>query len=88
MTNTDKIIHPKYPLLSWLRIIGNAFFIVGYAVILFNSVQVGIYCRLFGNVVSFPYFYKVKMWDMMTIRTFFAVIELVKLIQILFFGGQ
>lgn len=88
MTNTDKIIHPKYPLLSWLRIIGNAFFIVGYAVILFNSVQVGIYCRLFGNVVSFPYFYKVKMWDMMTIRTFFAVIELVKLIQILFFGGH
>ena len=88
MTNTDKIIHPKYPLLSWLRIIGNAFFIVGYAVILFNSVQVGIYCRLFGNVVSFPYFYKVKMWDMMTIRTFFAVIELAKLIQILFFGGH
>jgi hypothetical protein len=88
MTNTDKIIHPKYPLLSWLRIIGNSFFIVGYAVILFNSVQVGIYCRLFGNVVSFPYFYKVKMWDMMTIRTFFAVIELVKLIQILFFGGH
>jgi len=88
MTNTDKIIHPKYPLLSGLRIIGNAFFIVGYAVILFNSVQVGIYCRLFGNVVSFPYFYKVKMWDMMTIRTFFAVIELTKLIQILFFGGH
>jgi len=88
MTNTDKIIHPKYPLLSWLRIIGNSFFIVGYAVILFNSVQVGIYCRLFGNVVSFPYFYKVKMWDMMIIRTFFAVIELVKLIQILFFGGH
>lgn len=88
MTNTDKLIHPKYPLLSWLRIIGNSFFIVGYAVILFNSVQLGIYCRLFGNVVSFPYFYKVKMWDMMTIRTFFAVIELTKLVQILFFGGQ
>ena len=88
MTNTDKLIHPKYPLLSWLRIIGNFFFIVGYAVILFNSVQSGIYCRLFGNVVSFPYFYKVKMWDMMTIRTFFAVIELTKLVQILFFGGH
>ena len=88
MTNTDKLIHPKYPLFSWLRIIGNFFFIVGYAVILFNSVQLGIYCRLFGNVVSFPYFYKVKMWDMMTIRTFFAVIELTKLFQILFFGGH
>jgi hypothetical protein len=82
---SDKLIHPKYPVLSWLRIIGNVFFIIGYAVILFNSVQIGIYCRLFGNLVSFPYFYKVKMWDMMTIRTFFAIIELTKLIQILFF---
>ena len=85
---TDKLIHPKYPVLSWLRIIGNAFFIAGYAVILFNSVQIGIYFRLLGNVISFPYFYKVKMWDMMTIRTFFAAIELIKLIQILFFGGH
>jgi len=86
--SSDTLIHPKYPVLSWLRIIGNIFFIIGYAVILFNSVQIGIYCRLFGNLVSFPYFYKVKMWDMMTIRTFFAIIELTKLIQILFFGAH
>lgn len=83
--NTDKLIHPKYKKLSWLRIIGNAFFIVGYAVILFNSVEIGIYSRLFGNLLSFPYFYKVKMWDMMTIRSFFAIIEAVKLIQIFLF---
>jgi len=86
--NSDKLIHPKYPLLSWLRIIGNAFFIVGYAVILFNSVEIGIYFRFFGNIISFPYFYKVKMWDMMTIRSFFAIIEMSKLIQIFFFGGH
>jgi len=83
--NTDKLIHPKYPLLSWLRIIGNAFFIVGYAVILFNSVKIGIYSRLFGNLLSFPYFYRVRMWDMMTIRSFFAIIELAKLVEIFFF---
>ena len=86
--NSDKLIHPKYPLLSWLRIIGNAFFIVGYAVILFNSVEIGIYFRFFGNIISFPYFCKVKMWDMMTIRSFFAIIEMSKLIQIFFFGGH
>jgi len=86
MASTDKLIHPQYPILSWLRIIGNFFFIIGYAVILFNSVEIGIYCRLLGNLVSFPYFYKVKMWDMMTIRSFFAIIELTKLIQILFFS--
>ena len=82
MSNTDKFIHPQYPRLSWLRIVGNTLFIFGYAVILFNSVQFGIYFRLFGNLLSFPYFYKVKMWDMMAIRSFFAVIELVKLIEI------
>ena len=85
MSSTDKFIHPQYPRLSWLRIIGNTFFIFGYAVILFNNVQFGIYFRLFGNLISFPYFYKVKMWDMMTIRSFFAIIELVKLIEIFFF---
>ena len=83
--NTDRLIHPKYVRLSWLRIIGNAFFIFGYAVILFNSVQLGIYFRLFGNLLSFPYFYRVKMWDMMTIRSFFSIIEAIKLIQIFFF---
>ena len=82
----DNFINPKYPILSYLRIVGNVFFIIGYAVILFNSIEIGIYCRLFGNVVSFPYFYKVKMWDMMTVRSFFAVIEITKLVQILFFN--
>jgi len=82
----DNFIHQKYPILSYLRIVGNIFFIIGYAVILFNSIQIGIYCRLFGNIVSFPHFYKVKMWDMMTIRSFFAIIEITKLIQIFFFN--
>jgi hypothetical protein len=85
MSSNDKFIHPQYPNLSWLRIVGNAFFIFGYGVILFNSVELGIYCRFFGNILSYPYFYKVKMWDMMTIRSFFAIIEAIKLIQILFF---
>ncbi len=81
----DNFIHQKYPILSYLRIVGNIFFIIGYAVNLFNSIEIGIYCRLFGHIVSFPYFYKLKMWDMMTIRSFFAIIEITKLIQIFFF---
>jgi hypothetical protein len=85
MSSTDRLIHPQYPFLSWLRIIGNTFFIFGYAVMLFNSIHVGIIFRMIGNLLSFPYFYEVKMWDMMTIRSFFAVIETVKIIEILFF---
>jgi hypothetical protein len=85
MTKTDKLIHPQYAILSWMRIIGNAFFIFGYAVILFNSVHLGIVFRMIGNLMSFPYFYKVRMWDMMTIRSFFAIIEMAKIIQLIFF---
>lgn len=85
MSKTDKLIHPEYKILSWMRIIGNAFFIFGYAVILFNSIHLGIIFRMIGNLMSFPYFYKVKMWDMMTVRSFFAIIEMAKIIQLLFF---
>ncbi|MBM4056712.1 MAG: hypothetical protein FJ275_00535 [Planctomycetes bacterium] len=70
-----------------LRIVGNAFFIVGYAVVLFGSVEAGIWTRLFGNLLSWPYFASVKMWDMIIVRSFFAVIETVKLVQILLFHG-
>ena len=85
---TDRFIHPSYPTLSLLRIIGNSFFVVGYAVLLFNSVEMGIYFRLFGNILSFPFFCKIKMWDMMSIRSFFAIVEIVKLIQIYFLSNQ
>lgn len=75
----------KFPILNVFRIVGNLLFIAGYAVVLFNSVELGVVIRLFGNMMSWPYFFKIKMWDMVTVRSFFAVIEVVKLIQIIFF---
>jgi sterol desaturase/sphingolipid hydroxylase (fatty acid hydroxylase superfamily) len=80
-----KFIDPNYPTLSWLRVIGNMMFVVGYVIILFTSVEVGIYCRMIGNVLSWPHFQKMRMWDILTIRSFFAIVEVVKLIQIWFF---
>jgi len=76
------VIDVKYPILSWLRVIGNVLFIGGYAVVLLNSVTLGIYIRLAGNLLSFPYFFKIKMWDMVTVRSFFAAIEFAKLIEL------
>jgi hypothetical protein len=80
----SQIIDKRYPVLSWLRVIGNFLFILGYAVVLFNSVTLGIYIRLLGNLLSFPYFFKIKLWDMVTVRSFFAIIELVKLLELFF----
>ena len=88
LKNTNRFIHPSYPTLSLLRIIGNSFFVVRYAVLLFNSVEMGICFRLFGNILSFPFFYKIKMWDMMSIRSFFAIVEISKLIQIYFLSDK
>lgn len=80
-----KFIDPQYPILSWLRVIGNMLFVIGYVVVLFSSVEVGIYFRMVGNVLSWPHFQKMKVWDMLTIRAFFAIVEAIKLIQIWFF---
>jgi hypothetical protein len=82
---TYRFIDPKYPILSWLRVVGNMMFVVGYIVILFTNVEVGIYCRMIGNVMSWPHFQKMRMWDILTIRAFFAIVEAIKLIQIWFF---
>lgn len=83
--NQYRFIDPNYPILSWLRVVGNMLFVVGYVVVLFSSVEVGIYFRMVGNVLSWPHFQKMKVWDMLTIRAFFAIVEAVKLIQIWFF---
>lgn len=83
--NQYRFIDPNYPILSWLRVVGNMMFVVGYIVILFTNVEVGIYCRMIGNAMSWPHFQKMRMWDILTIRAFFAIVEAVKLIQIWFF---
>ena len=80
-----KFIDPQYPILSWLRVIGNMLFVIGYVVVLFSSIEVGIYFRMVGNVLSWPHFQKMKVWDMLTIRAFFAIVEVIKLIQMWFF---
>jgi len=65
-----------------MRIIGNMMFVVGYVVIIFANVEIGIYCRMIGNMLSWPHFQKMKVWDILTIRAFFAMVEIVKLFQI------
>ena len=72
----------RFSMINICRVIGNLLFIIGYVVVLFNSVELGVYIRLVGNLLSWPYFYKIKMWDMITVRSFFALIEGAKLIQL------
>lgn len=70
--------------LSVARIVGNMLFLVGYVVLLFGSVEAGVWIRLIGNALSWPYFTSIRMWDMMTLRGFFAFVEAAKLVEIYF----
>ena len=65
------------------RIIGNSLFIIGYIIILFADIKIGIVTRLIGNLMSYPYFCKIKMWDMLVLRSFFGAIEITKLISLI-----
>jgi len=64
------------------RIVGNLLFIVGYVLILFHTVEIGVWVRLVGNLMSWPYFYRIRLWDMITVRSFFVVVEAAKLIEL------
>lgn len=85
MIRKHSLIDPDFKLLSYGRIIGNSMFIVGYGLLLFYSVEWGIICRLIGNAMSWPYFQKIKMYDILSIRGFFASTEIIKLAQLWFF---
>lgn len=64
---------------------GNSLFLVGYVVLLFDNVEAGVWIRLAGNALSWPYFTSIRMWDMMGLRGFFAFVETAKLVEIYHF---
>jgi hypothetical protein len=71
------------PNTTFLRWIGNGFLIIGYGVLLYFNVKLGLMLKLIGGALLFPSFYRLKMWDTIAISVFFAVLEGSKLIQLL-----
>jgi hypothetical protein len=67
-----------------LRWLGNLLLIVGYCILLYCDVKIGLGIKLIGGIIMFPSFIQLKMWDAVLIGSFFAVIEGAKLLQLYF----
>jgi hypothetical protein len=69
--------------LTLLRYVGNAFVIIGYFIMVWGDLQFGLVIKLIAGSLLIPSFVKHKMWDTVIICSFFFMIELAKLLQLL-----
>lgn len=67
-----------------LRWIGNLFLVVGYCILLYFNVKIGLSLKFLGGILMVPSFIQLKMWDALLIGGFFAFIEGTKLVQLYF----
>jgi len=65
-----------------LRIIGSILLLVGYFILLYVDVKLRCYFRLIGGLAMVPFCVKIKTWDIVGLQTFFATIDISKIIQL------
>ena len=62
-----------------LRILGNLGLIVGQCILLFYSRDLGLSVLIFSSALSYPFFLKEKMWDVVFLMSFMMVINVIGL---------
>jgi len=67
-----------------LRWFGNLLIIVGYSILLYYNLKVGLSLKFIGGLLVIPSFIQLKMWDALFIVSFFTIIEGTKLLQLYF----
>jgi hypothetical protein len=65
-----------------LRITGSTLLLTGYFVLLYVDVLLGCWFRLLGGLLMLPFAIKIKVWDVVGLQSFFAMIDLSKIIQL------
>ena len=63
-----------------LRIAGSAGLIIGQCLLLFTSRELGLVVILTSSGLSVPFYYRKKMWDVLTLISFSSLINLLGLI--------
>lgn len=66
-----------------LRYLGNVFIIFGYFIMLWGDMASGLVIKIVAGCLLLPSLIKLKMWDAVVICSFFFIIELAKLLQII-----
>jgi hypothetical protein len=59
-----------------LRIVSNIGLIIGQCVLLFASRDVGLVILISSSMLSIPFFWKEKMWDVLVLMAFMFVVNL------------
>ena len=59
-----------------LRIVSNAGLIIGQCVLLFVSRDVGLIVLICSSLLSVPFFYNERMWDVLVLMAFMFVVNL------------
>ena len=67
-----------------LRWFGNLLIIIGYSILLYYDLKVGLSLKFIGGILVIPSFIQLKMWDALFIVSFFTIIEGTKLLQLYF----
>jgi len=67
-----------------LQTIGSILLIVGYFILLYQSVLIGCLFRFIANLLLLPYPLKQKYWNLVVLEGFFLAMDGSKIIQILF----
>lgn len=63
-----------------LRIAGSVGLITGQCLLLFMSRDVGLVVLLVSSTLSVPFYYREKMWDVLTLISFSSLVNLLGLI--------
>lgn len=59
-----------------LRIVSNIGLIIGQCVLLFASRDIGLIVLISSSLLSVPFFWKEKMWDVLVLMAFMFVVNL------------
>tara|TARA_Y100000015_G_C2355438_1_gene72679 strand:- start:142 stop:360 length:219 start_codon:yes stop_codon:yes gene_type:complete len=66
-----------------LRIAGSFSLLLGYFVLLYVDTMLGCSLRLLGGIMMIPFAIHIKTWDVVSLQTFFAVMDATKIVQLL-----
>jgi len=70
---------------SLYRYLGNIFLIIGYFLLLWVNPILGLAIKCIGGALSLPFAIKYKFWDVVVICAFFFVLDVSKLVQLIYF---
>lgn len=67
---------------SILRLIGNATLVLGYFIMLWFDLSLGLIIKCIGGMLTVPFAFKLKLWDVLVLCGFFFILDLTKILHL------